>query len=178
VEVSEGDGMNGMNGTVIVGLDGSTAAARALHWAWDLARATGRQLRVVHTWRGDVAAAYVSVADLRREQEIRARQDAQEWLADAGVLDDDSVRWALEVVEGPPGPTLVRAAAEQDDCVLVVGTHEHHGLGRVLHGSVSHYVLSHATCPVVAVPPPGPELVTVHADPSVQSVEMPDVPRF
>jgi hypothetical protein len=62
--------------------------------------------------------------------------------------------------------------------VLVVGTHEHLGLGRVLHGSVSHYVLSHAPCPVVAVPPPRPELVTVHADPSVQPVEMPDVPRF
>jgi hypothetical protein len=34
----------------------------------------------------------------------------------------------------------------------VVGTREHTGWGRVLGGSVSHYCLSHAHCPVVAVP--------------------------
>ena len=82
------------------------------------------------------------------------------------------------MVLGPTGPALVQAAAEEEDCVLVVGTHEHHGLGRVLHGSISHYVLSHAPCPVVAVPSPEPELVTVYADPSALHVEVPDVPRF
>ena len=166
-----------MKGTVIVGLDGSSAAAQALRWAWDLARTTGRKLRVVHTWRGDAAQVYVRVADLNLEAERGARWAAQEWMA-AAVDDDGSVSWRLQVVQGSAGPVLVRAAAEEDDCVLVVGTHEHLGLGRVLHGSVSHYVLSHAPCPVVAVPPPRPELVTVHADPSVQPVEMPDVPRF
>ena len=36
----------------------------------------------------------------------------------------------------------------------MVGTREHVGLGRLLTGSVSHYCLSHAGCPVVAVPSP------------------------
>ena len=166
-----------MNGTVIVGLDGSSAAAQALRWAWDLARATGRRLRVVHTWHSDLTPMYAPVGDLDLDEDHGARWEAQEWMA-AAVKDDGTVSWRLEVVQGSPGPTLVRAAEEEDDCVLVVGTHEHHGLGRVLHGSVSHYVLSHAPCPVVAVPPPAPELVTVHADPSVERVEMPDVPRF
>jgi nucleotide-binding universal stress UspA family protein len=166
-----------MNGTVIVGLDGSSAAAKALAWAWDMARATGRTLQVVHTWHGDSAPAYVSMADLYREGKLAARQDAYEWVA-AAVVDDGTVSWRLEVLQGSAGPVLVQAAADEDDCVLVVGTHEHQGLGRVLHGSVSHYVLTHAPCPVVAVPPPAPELVTVHADPSVQSLEFPAVPRF
>jgi nucleotide-binding universal stress UspA family protein len=34
----------------------------------------------------------------------------------------------------------------------VVGTGEHTGVRRLLEGSVSHYCLSHAACPVVAVP--------------------------
>jgi nucleotide-binding universal stress UspA family protein len=37
--------------------------------------------------------------------------------------------------------------------VLVVGTREHTGLRRAVAGSVSHYCLSHAGVPVVAVPP-------------------------
>jgi hypothetical protein len=36
--------------------------------------------------------------------------------------------------------------------LLVVGTQEHAGIGRLVSGSVSHYCLSHAQCPVVAVP--------------------------
>jgi nucleotide-binding universal stress UspA family protein len=35
---------------------------------------------------------------------------------------------------------------------LVVGTRDHVGLGRLFAGSISHYCLSHASCPVVAVP--------------------------
>ena len=36
---------------------------------------------------------------------------------------------------------------------LVVGGKEHVGIGRLVHGSVSHYCLSHAQCSaVVAVP--------------------------
>ena len=35
-----------------------------------------------------------------------------------------------------------------------MGTREHAGLRRLLSGSVSHYCLSHAVCPVVAVPAP------------------------
>ena len=36
--------------------------------------------------------------------------------------------------------------------LLVVGTKEHSGLRRAVSGSVSHYCLSHAEVPVVAVP--------------------------
>ena len=42
----------------------------------------------------------------------------------------------------------------KDAKLVVVGTREHVGLDRLLAGSVSHYCLSHAACPVVAVPAP------------------------
>jgi nucleotide-binding universal stress UspA family protein len=48
---------------------------------------------------------------------------------------------------------LLRRQSEEAD-LLVVGTGDHVGLGRLLVGSVSHYCLSHAKCPVVAVPAP------------------------
>ena len=166
-----------MSGTVIVGLDGTAAAATALRWAWDLARETGRELRVVHTWRIDAPPVYAPVGELRRDEEQAARRSAAQWMA-AAITDDGSVRWHLEVVEGAAAPTLVAVAAAQESCVLVVGTQEHHGLGRLLHGSVSHYVVSHAGCPVVAVPPMSPGRVTIYPDPSELAVTEPHVPRF
>jgi nucleotide-binding universal stress UspA family protein len=56
--------------------------------------------------------------------------------------------WRLSF-SGEPGPVLV---AESGAALLVVGTRGHVGIGRLLSGSVSHYCLSHADCPVVAVP--------------------------
>jgi nucleotide-binding universal stress UspA family protein len=58
--------------------------------------------------------------------------------------------WRLKVFSGEAGPILV--AESVGAALLVVGTKEHVGIGRILSGSVSHYCLSHARCPVVAVP--------------------------
>ena len=58
--------------------------------------------------------------------------------------------WRLSFFSGEPGPVLV--AESVGAALLVVGTREHAGIGRLLSGSVSHYCLSHAECPVVAVP--------------------------
>jgi nucleotide-binding universal stress UspA family protein len=66
----------------------------------------------------------------------------------------DSVRpelgWTLEFVLDDPGPALVTRSAEA--ALLVVGTHEHVGLARLVSGSVSRCCLSHAKCPTVIVP--------------------------
>jgi len=58
--------------------------------------------------------------------------------------------WHLRFSAGEPGPVLV---AESDRAgLLVVGTKEHVGIGRLVSGSVSHYCINHAQRPVVAVP--------------------------
>jgi hypothetical protein len=60
--------------------------------------------------------------------------------------------WRLEFYNaGDPGRVLVAESAHA--VLLVIGTREHVGWGRILNGSISHYCLSHAMCPVVAVPP-------------------------
>ena len=59
--------------------------------------------------------------------------------------------WGLEFWGGSIGPTLVDQAKPAD--LLVIGTREHTGFDRVLSGPVSHYCLSHAKRPIVAVPP-------------------------
>jgi hypothetical protein len=58
--------------------------------------------------------------------------------------------WTLGFVLDDPGPALVKRSEEA--AMLVVGTHEHVGLARLVSGSVSRYCLSHAKCPTVIVP--------------------------
>ena len=43
-------------------------------------------------------------------------------------------------------------AESVETALLVVGTKVHVGISRIVAGSISHYCLSHAQCPVVAVP--------------------------
>jgi nucleotide-binding universal stress UspA family protein len=55
------------------------------------------------------------------------------------------------VLDGEPGPELCRLAEDEAVGVIVVGSHGAGFLRRVLLGSVSHYLLQHAPCPVLVV---------------------------
>jgi nucleotide-binding universal stress UspA family protein len=143
---------------IVVGIDESPASAAALRWAANQSQATGLPLRLVRTWRVSASTsaairsgggAYIEAA----AADARAR--ATRWVLDTLGADAARVRWTLEVHEGGPGPALV--ALSHGAQLVVVGTHEHTGMNRAVSGSVSHYILSHADVPVVAVPPPREE---------------------
>lgn len=59
----------------------------------------------------------------------------------------------LVVTRGEPGPALVGTADSADD-LLVVGAGRRGVLSRLWRGRVSRYCLSHARCPVLAIPQP------------------------
>jgi universal stress protein A len=54
---------------------------------------------------------------------------------------------------GTPEGYLFQLASRQHVDLIVVGTHQRHGLGRVLLGSVSRAVLHHAKVAVAVIPP-------------------------
>ena len=60
---------------------------------------------------------------------------------------DESVPFEHQMVNGNPGPEVVRASKTAD--VVVMSTHGHSGLVRFVMGSVAQYVLRNAKCPVV-----------------------------
>jgi nucleotide-binding universal stress UspA family protein len=101
------------------------------------------------------AAVTSGAAEYLEASAADARARMTRWVLDTLGGDSALVRWTLEVHEGGAGPILVDAA--QGAQLVVVGTREHTGLRRALSGSVSHYVLSHADLPVVAVPAPRAE---------------------
>ena len=141
-------------GDVVVGIDDSPSSHAALEWAAKWARSTGARLRAVHVlnaprssptfWSTDIPAmAYVPDIPTREDEE----HEMSAMFRGAAPEPD----WTLEFCDGAAGRELVSASAEAR--LLVVGTREHVGLGRLLSGSVSHYCVTHGSCPVAAVPP-------------------------
>lgn len=142
-------------GEIVVGVDDGPAAAAAVRWAADQSRLTGLPLCVVHAWQlGPLESAALTsgagVAELLEAAGADARARATQWVRDALGSQGDRVLWRLEVVQGASGPALV--AESRGAHLLVIGTQEHSGLRRAVLGSVSHYCLSHAQAPVVAIP--------------------------
>ena len=137
---------------IVVGVDDSRSARAALSWAADYARAVGLRLRAVHVFSEERSAmgwppgvpglAYVGGRPNTSETTARMR------LVFGQVHPDPE--WGVEFEDGPVGPVLVERSREA--AALVLGTRDHVGIDRLLVGSVSHHCLSHAGCPVVAVP--------------------------
>ncbi|MGH3023971.1 MAG: universal stress protein [Gaiellaceae bacterium] len=148
---------------IVVGVDGSAGAEKALRWACDEARRREATLHVVHAWTVPLLAAIPDASVLGVPRPGPSDQDVFEHLRrSAEEVLDSCVERALayepcteatlekELVEGQPAPSLIEAARDAD--LLVVGSRGLGGFQGLLLGSVSAQCVQHATCPVVAVP--------------------------
>lgn len=143
-------------GRLIVGASGSPGSLRALRSALALARRNDLPLVAVIAWTppgGDLAEHRCPSAALRRVWADAARKRLEDALAAAcgGVPLDLDIQ--LAVIRGEPGPALIETAGSSDD-MLIVGAGRRGMLSRMWHGKVSRYCLSHARCPVLAIPHP------------------------
>jgi len=132
---------------VLVGVDGSDGAREALNWAIVEAKGLDAVLVLFHAWMPPIAVApgYVGPwPDLAKvSEEILA--DAQRLVVE--VAPDVVV--VRQSVEQAPAPALVDASKEAD--LLVVGSRGLGGFKELLLGSVSHFCVTHAHCPVLVV---------------------------
>ena len=134
---------------IVVGVDGTPAAQAALTFAMREARLRGSALDVVTTWMWDVDSGIPSLGIPRDiANRVRIAQDSAISTALAATAAPPVI--TRHVIEGTAGGELVRVARKAD--YLVVGSSHKNLLKRALLGSVSHYCVRHATCPVVVVP--------------------------
>ena len=132
---------------IVVGVDGSPQARRALDWAVAEARRTGDALLLVAAWMFPMALGYAFTTTVHE-----VRQAAQDTV-DRAVAHVAEVAPELavtgETTEQQPGPALVASSKGAD--LLVVGSRGLGGFEGLLLGSVSQYCSRHATCSVVVV---------------------------
>jgi nucleotide-binding universal stress UspA family protein len=144
---------------VILADDGSEAAiaARGLLERWPAFAAVPVHVvgvvDVAAPWRSGIAPTMFGAAMDIYADMIGSTRTAVEELVDAAVADLQSAGRTAEgeVREGDPAGELVRAASDLAGDLVVVGSHGHVGLSRLVLGSVAHSVLHHAHCSVMVV---------------------------
>jgi nucleotide-binding universal stress UspA family protein len=164
---------------IVVGVDASPGALKALAWAADEARLRLASLQVVHAYHAQALAAPLyfpsqeglpgravaaggrppeeekaEAAQQRAEFQEAVRRQAEDLLE--GLLDEvgetiEGIDVQRTVVEDRnPSQALVELSADAD--LLVVGSRGRGGFTSLLLGSVSHAAVLHALCPVVVIP--------------------------
>ena len=134
---------------IVVGVDGSAAAAKALEWALAEARARNATLEVVHAW--NLPAIAVPYVPDTTAIEAAAAQLIDETLRAANVSEDDP-NVVRTLLPGAPAAVLVELGEHAD--LVVVGSRGLGGFKGLLLGSVGQQVATHAPCPAVVVPLP------------------------
>lgn len=153
--------------TILVPLDLSARALRALRYGRAFARQFGSALHLLHVteplaYPTDLGYAPVVSGELETELQEGSRERL------AGVVNE--LRQSGFTVEGKlrvgrPHTEIAAAAADLGVDLVVVTTHGFTGLKHVLLGSVAERVVRHAPCPVLVVREQEQEFVrTDHLD--------------
>jgi nucleotide-binding universal stress UspA family protein len=142
---------------VLVGYDFSAASDAALDWVNQLREIGKFQATVLYSnWPPDEARRLgyegplplvTNPADVQKKLERDLKKRVTK------LLPKQEVTVAVEPGWGTPEGYLFEMASRQKVDLIVVGTHQRRGLGRVLLGSVSRAVLHHAKVAVAVVPP-------------------------
>ena len=139
---------------ILIPVDGSPTAQKAVETAAGLAKAFGSNVTAIYvidpypfTGLGsDFAygqAEYLSAAAIEAKE---ATQAARQVLEQAGVSVKTSVVEAHAAWRG-----ILETAASVGADLIVMGSHGRHGLEKMVLGSVAQRVLSHSTLPVFVV---------------------------
>jgi len=137
--------------TIVVGVDGSQGARRALEVAAREAALRRARLRIVCAWH--IPATLLSNGAFPGDALDVFRADAERTVRHA--LDEVELAYpdldcTGAALQGQAAAVLVHEAAGAS--LIVVGNRGHGGFSSLLLGSVGRQVLHHAPCPVLVVP--------------------------
>ena len=142
---------------VLVGYDFSAASDAALRWVNELGKIGKLEITVLYTnWPPDEARrlGYEGPLPLTANPEkIQKNLERDLKKRVARFLPKEKANAIVEPGWGTPEGYLFEMASRQKADLIVVGTHQRRGLGRVLLGSVSRAVLHHAKMSVAVIPP-------------------------
>lgn len=139
---------------IVVGVDNSPGARRALEWALDEAALRDATVVAVHAWQLPyVLSTPLGVVSVPVDEDATAEAEAEL----AAVIDEVAAAHPgtpveRQVVLGSPAAALIEEGADAQ--LIVVGSRGRGGFAGLLLGSVSHQLAHHAPCPVVIVPSP------------------------
>lgn len=151
---------------ILVTHDGSKLASVALPHALFLAESlyarllllrviesVGQEMTVIDPMgmNPPVPAIGENAVDIVKEDKKRAQEQLMKLKIE--IEKSEALEAKTAVLQGSPGLEIVRFTKEQKIDLVIMSTHGRSGLGRALLGSVTDYVIRHASCPVLVVNP-------------------------
>ncbi len=145
--------------SILVAVDGSEYAAKAVKHAGMMARMSGAKLVLFHAAPHVHMPPYTEGLAVGRVQEVedlaKSARDVQasKLLTDArkNLGSADLPVEQLFVVSGNPYEAILQAAKDRDCDLIVMAPHGHHGIAGILLGSETQKVLTHSKVPVLVV---------------------------
>ena len=140
---------------ILVPIDFSASSRRALDQAAEIAVRFDATIHLIHVCDRPVIRAALmdgyslSPSDWRQQLGVNAEAQLAEI---AGRV--RGVRVSTEVLFGRPANVIVETAAKEDADLIVMGTHGHGAMMRVVLGSVAERVVRSAPCAVLTVREP------------------------
>ena len=129
---------------ILVATDGSDQAFACMRTALDLAAHANDQILVVAAWE----ELHVTLGFPASIAEVRAcARDAA--AATAALAEEVGLEPEVAVRHGSPGKEICAAAREYQARMIVIGAGRLGTVAGAPLGSVSHYVVRHAPCPVL-----------------------------
>ncbi len=134
--------------SILVAVDGSPFAERALPFAEAITRASNAKLVIVQVVPEAGPNATDEDVAIQADQIVQAQTHVNDL---AGRIDPRVVVETAVTVGDPPNGILEEAKERAAD-VIVLSTHGRSGLGRWIYGSVADEVMRHSPIPVLLVP--------------------------
>ena len=140
---------------IVVGVDGSATARRALRAAVEQAKLAEAELRVVHVVVLPAMSGYefgpIDLQEMRLAGEKTLTSAIDDLDAEYGG--NVPVPISSKVLTGHVGIEMLRAAKEDDGATMVVaGSRGFGGFKSLMLGSVTTYLAHHLSCPLLIIP--------------------------
>lgn len=139
--------------TILVAIDGSESALRALDYAVKQANYTPKARLHVLTVRPPASTytAWEIYVTAERIEEVASARAGDILDAAGKRLKDSGCKFQLEQLEGEAAETITHRAEELACESITMGSHGHGTFGILFMGSVAQRVVHHATVPVTVV---------------------------
>ncbi len=138
---------------LLVAVDFSDSSVGALRHAVEMASRSKSSLLILHVVAANYGMLGIGREAMRDYDESQQRNAAEQLRVLIKTTVGRGIQANLEVRVGSPAEEIVSAASEGKCDVIVLSTHGHGALDRLLLGSVADRVIRMATRPVLVVPP-------------------------
>jgi nucleotide-binding universal stress UspA family protein len=132
---------------ILVATDGSSYSEEAVEYAINLAKASGAELIALHVATIDpsIGMIWEDVKDIVMTRQGTMLEDIKKEAEKRGV----DIRTIIE--QGIPSEKIIETAEKEGADVIIMGSHGHSGLEKILVGSVTERVIGGTSLPVMVV---------------------------